>query len=155
VQARLFKFSLILLLLISGFSLPADSNLPLLSLNMKQQHYKLQIADSLESRLRGLMFRSQLGRDEGMLFVYPASGDHRIWMKNTLIPLTVIWMNKDARILEVKLLLPCEQPSCPVYAASEPSSFIIELHQTQYHYFKKGNEFPRLKGLLNSLTASS
>jgi uncharacterized protein len=153
MRARLTIFSFIVLLILSATSLQADTNFATLSVSMKQNHYKLQIADTDARRLQGLMFRPRLASDEGMLFVYPASADHRIWMKNTLIPLTVIWMNQDARIVDIKLLLPCKTPQCPIYSAPEPSRFILELNQTQYHLYKKGDEFPELKGLFNSLTS--
>lgn len=130
-----------------------DLSFAIMSIKMNQQHYQLQIADNNERRMQGLMFRQSLAADKGMLFVYPESGNYRIWMKNTLIPLTVIWMNEEAEIVEIKLLLPCKQPVCPIYSATKPARYIIELNQSQYHLYKKGDQFPELKRILSSLPA--
>jgi uncharacterized membrane protein (UPF0127 family) len=66
------------------------------------EDYSLEIARSTKQRRHGLMFRDHLDKRQGMLFIYPGSGDHRIWMKNTLIPLTVIWLDKNQKIIGIK-----------------------------------------------------
>lgn len=153
MKIDIIKSSLILLLVLLANARAGDISYSVMSINMNQQHYQLQIADNNQRRTQGLMFRPTLGADKGMLFVYPQSGNYRIWMKNTLIPLTVIWMNEEAEIVDIKLLLPCKQPSCPIYSAPEPARYIIELNQSQYHLYKKGDRFPELKGVLSSLPA--
>jgi uncharacterized membrane protein (UPF0127 family) len=90
--------------------------------------YNFEIAKTTSQRQQGLMWRTKLGSREGMLFVYPRVGAHRIWMKNTLIPLSVVWLDKDGIVIAVKLLLPCEPDSCPSFGVSEPTKYIIELN---------------------------
>ncbi len=107
--------------------------------------YHLEIARTAAQRRQGLMYRPSIARDGGMLFVYARPGDYRIWMKNTLVPLSVIWLDAAAQVIDVKLLQPCRQLYCPVYGVKQASSFILELHPDQRKRFKPGQ---RLKELL-------
>ena len=91
------------------------------------EDYLLEIARSTKQRRHGLMYRDHLDKRQGMLFIYPGSGDHRIWMKNTLIPLTVIWLDKNEKIIGIKKLFPCDSDPCPSYGISKPSKYILEL----------------------------
>ena len=90
--------------------------------------YSIEIAKTPSQRSQGLMFRKKLGIQAGMLFVYPQPGNHRIWMKNTLIPLLVIWLDESHTVVGVKLLPPCNFDPCPSYGVSVSSKYIIELN---------------------------
>ncbi|MCZ6723322.1 MAG: DUF192 domain-containing protein, partial [Gammaproteobacteria bacterium] len=76
----------------------------------------------------GLMFRQQLEIREGMLFIYPQPGNHRIWMKNTRIPLSVIWLDENGVVIDVQILSPCDSDPCQSYGVSRVSKYIIELN---------------------------
>jgi len=91
------------------------------------EEYLLEIARSAKQRNHGLMFRDRLQEGRGMLFIYPRPGNHRIWMKNTLIPLTVVWVDEGNKVIGVKYLFPCEYDPCPSYGVSLPSKYILEL----------------------------
>jgi uncharacterized membrane protein (UPF0127 family) len=97
------------------------------SLIINGVHYSIEVAKTSMQRSQGLMFRTNLGIREGMLFVYPRPGSHRIWMKNTLIPLSVIWLDKNQTVIGVKILPPCSRDPCPSYGVSSPAKYIIEL----------------------------
>ncbi len=153
MKASVISSCFVVLLWLTTAVQPQQLSFEVISINMNEQHYQLQIADNNQRRMQGLMFRPTLAEDKGMLFVYPQSGNYRIWMKNTLIPLTVIWMNEETEIVDIKLLLPCKQRSCPIYSAPEPARYIIELNQSQYHLYHRGDRFPELKGVLSSLSA--
>jgi len=90
------------------------------------------------------MHRQSIARDGGMLFLYDQPGNYRIWMKNTLIPLTVIWLDEQARISGIKLLQPCRQIRCPVYGVKTPTRYILELHQDRRLDFKPGQQLTDL-----------
>ncbi len=90
------------------------------------------------------MYRQRLAADKGMLLVYPRSGDHRVWMKNMLIPLRVLWIDDSYTVLSVQRLVPCETSPCPVFAAPLPSRYILELSDGN-HDIKPGDKVEGLK----------
>ena len=91
------------------------------------EKYSIEIARTVEQRRQGLMFRDQLDERDGMLFIYPRPGYHQIWMKNTLVTLTVIWIDENSQIIDIKILPPCVFDPCPIYGVSKPSKYILEL----------------------------
>ena len=61
----------------------------------------IEIADDQEQISQGLMFRTKMEDDQGMLFIYPDAAPRQFWMKNTRIPLDIIYLDKDKRILNI------------------------------------------------------
>jgi uncharacterized membrane protein (UPF0127 family) len=64
--------------------------------------YRIEVADTPGQIRRGLMYRSRLAPAAGMLFVFDRDGDRRFWMRNTLIPLDMIYISSDGRIVGVR-----------------------------------------------------
>ncbi|MDP4039863.1 MAG: DUF192 domain-containing protein [Candidatus Pacearchaeota archaeon] len=64
--------------------------------------FDVEIVSTPESRTQGLMFREELGENEGMLFIFEQEGIYPFWMKNTLISLDMIWINSDKEIVFIK-----------------------------------------------------
>lgn len=106
--------------------------------------YRLEIADTVARKRQGLMKRQHLDKNAGMIFIYSKPGDYRIWMKNTLIALTVIWLDEQARVIDKKILQPCRTHNCPVSSVSRLSKFILELHPDEFNRFKAGDQFPAI-----------
>ncbi len=62
---------------------------------------RVEIVATERARSRGLMHREHLAEDQGMLFVFPTTFLHSFWMKNTLIPLDIIFIGPDRRVVGV------------------------------------------------------
>ena len=76
---------------------------------------RAEVAHTFDTRSRGLMFRESLGPNQGMLFVFEASGRHCMWMRNTLIPLSVAFLDADGTIANIADMQPkSEQTHCAV-----------------------------------------
>lgn len=87
-----------------------------------------ELAVTEAERARGLMFREKIAFDQGMLFLMPGEDYHAFWMKNTLISLDILWLDKDRRIVHIeKNVPPCPGDPCPSYAPPRPASYVLEL----------------------------
>ena len=89
-----------------------------------------ELADTTEQRARGLMFRDSLAKDRGMLFTVPEPQHWTFWMKNTRIPLDIIWMDRNKKIVHVERNVPtCPRTDdgCPQYQPNEAASYVLEL----------------------------
>jgi uncharacterized protein len=80
---------------------------------------------------RGMMFRDSLAKDRGMLFVHPADGNYPYWMYQCRIPLDIIWMSHERRIVEISANTPpCASKSareCPTFGGHEKARYVLEL----------------------------
>lgn len=90
--------------------------------------FSIEIADTPEERQLGLMNRQELPESSGMLFIFQQPGQYKFWMKNTLIPLDMIWINDQNKIIDIKQATPCTTDPCPTYGPSEFSSYVLELN---------------------------
>jgi hypothetical protein len=92
-------------------------------LYIKEKDIRVEVARTPEERALGLMNRKHLGKEEGMLFIFESEGYHSFWMKNTLLPLSIAFIDKNGRIVDIKdmkpLTLDSHSPSQPVLYALE------------------------------------
>ncbi len=80
--------------------------------------------------MRGMMFRDSLAPDRGMLFVHPQAGNYNYWMYQVKIPLDIIWMDTDHRIVEISPNTPpctTNASDCAHYGGKAKSQFVLEL----------------------------
>jgi uncharacterized protein len=89
----------------------------------------VEIVDTQEERARGLMFRENLSEDDGMLFIFEEAGNYPFWMKNTLIPLDMIWINSDSRVVEIETAVPCTKDPCGIYGGKELAKYVVEVNE--------------------------
>jgi uncharacterized membrane protein (UPF0127 family) len=80
------------------------------------------------SRAQGLMYRDHLLPGTGMLFFFPQEGEYPFWMKNTRIPLDMIWIDSNHRVAHVKFdVPPCQTVDCPSYAPNAKAKYVLEV----------------------------
>jgi uncharacterized protein len=93
------------------------------------RRFSVEIADTDAARERGLMFRTQLADGHGMLFVYPDAQPRFFWMKNTLIPLDILFFDAHHRLINVSAdTPPCKADPCTSYASAAPAQYVLELN---------------------------
>ena len=86
----------------------------------------VDVADSAEERSDGLMGVETLPADDGMAFVFDEPVESTFWMKDTLIPLSVAFVDEAGRVIGVRDMQPCEAEACPSYGVDEPYVLAIE-----------------------------
>jgi len=91
--------------------------------------FSLEIAKTPEERTQGLMFREILAQDHGMVFIFPQSDIYPFWMKNTKIPLDMIRLDANYKIVDIQEANPCTQDPCTNYTPKANASYVIELNQ--------------------------
>lgn len=90
------------------------------------QNIKVDLANTLESRTKGLSGRQELKENEGMLFVFDHEGLYPFWMKGMNFPIDIIWINKDLKVVYIKKdVSPLSYPE--TYTSSENAKYILEV----------------------------
>ena len=90
---------------------------------------RAEVANDFESRGRGLMFRESLGPNQGMLFVFEGPDRQCMWMKNTLIPLSVAFIDADGTIANIANMRPRDEtPHCAV----QPVPYALEMERNWF-----------------------
>jgi uncharacterized protein len=101
-----------------------------------------EVVDTPPAIERGLMFRESLPPNQGMLFVFERTGVYPFWMKNTLIPLDIIWLDEDWRIVSIAASVPpCRADPCPTYPPAGPARYVVEVNAgfTRTHGIARGD----------------
>ncbi len=120
----LWAFGL-LALLASPLSCRSDPRVTISTKRGKQVVLRVEVADTPAKRTLGLQYRTELGDDQGMLFLFPSEGAQSFWMKNTPLPLDMIFIGSDLKIVGIiHQAVPFSTTSLTVPA---PSQFVLEI----------------------------
>jgi uncharacterized membrane protein (UPF0127 family) len=98
----------------------------LLPLTIKGKNIRVEVARTEKEKERGLMFRERLGKDEGMLFVYEGEGIRSFWMKNTRLPLSIAFIDKRGKIVDIQDMEPF---SLQTYISAYPAKYALEMNR--------------------------
>lgn len=126
------RFSFFILSLAAVFSLvscaPADDGVPS-QVCFHGQCLSVELARTPQERARGLQDRTSMDIDRGMLFIFEESGLYGFWMKRTLIPLDIIWLDDGKHIVTIIAdIPPCVTEECPTYQPQKESRYVLEVN---------------------------
>jgi uncharacterized membrane protein (UPF0127 family) len=114
-------------------------HLPTIQLGAGMHIIKAEVARTPREHAIGLMFRTSMGSNEGMIFGFPRAEKQCFWMKNTLIPLSVAFVADDGRIVNLDEMLPQTENS---HCSAEPVHFVLEMNKGWFtkHGIKAGDK---------------
>ena len=100
---------------------------------LQGQRFAVEVADDNEERARGLMFRDSMEDDRGMLFIHDSEMNLAYWMKNTKIPLDILYFDSKRRLVsQQRDVPPCSLGNaCPPYPSMAPARYVLELNAGQ------------------------
>jgi uncharacterized membrane protein (UPF0127 family) len=96
-----------------------------IDLQIKDKKFTLEVADTEARRSRGLMYRKSMAADHGMLFVFDKPDTYAFWMKNTEIPLDLVFLDGAGKVIGIYALKPHDQTNV---GPDKPAQFAIELN---------------------------
>ena len=99
------------------------------SVELNGKTFSVEVADNDASREHGLMDRTEMAADHGMLFVFDDDVPRAFWMKNTKIPLDMLYFDADRHLVSVQHNVPpCTADPCPAYSSGAPARYVLELN---------------------------
>jgi uncharacterized membrane protein (UPF0127 family) len=124
-RTLLFAPLLALLLIGCRSETPAVSELPTISLQIGKRQFTLEVAADHATRQQGLMFRKSMPSDHGMIFVFAREEPLSFWMKNTFIPLDILFLDAERRIISIQQMLPHDLRGV---RSPRPAKYAIEIN---------------------------
>ncbi|MFC2143842.1 DUF192 domain-containing protein [Candidatus Aenigmatarchaeota archaeon] len=106
-----------------------ESDNPTICFNDNSDCFRIELATTSEQMSQGLMYRKSLDPDKGMLFIFGQEGIYPFWMKNTLIPLDIIWIDEDMTVVYIKgNAQPCGPLPCPYITPDHDARYVLEIN---------------------------
>jgi len=100
--------------------------LPGVDLTVGMHRIHAEVAIDMEARMQGLMYRKSMAQNSGMVFVFDENAAHCMWMKNTLIPLSVAFLDQSGEIVNIADMQPQSEQS---HCASRPARYALEMNK--------------------------
>ncbi len=135
---RRIEGALLILLLLWIIPIARSQSVLKIPLYIGQKEIWVEVAKTPEEQSRGLMGRKHLGKDEGMLFMFETEDRHGFWMKNTFIPLSIAFTDKNGRIVWITDMKPLTLDS---HVPPQPILYALEMNKGWFssHHIKVGD----------------
>ncbi|HEX7369196.1 MAG TPA: DUF192 domain-containing protein [Rhodanobacteraceae bacterium] len=99
------------------------------TVTLRGHRFSVEIASTPAEEAHGLMDRTSMPADHGMLFVFSDSAPRTFWMKNTLIPLDMLFFNAAHKLVAIQAdAQPCKADPCKLYPSNAPARYVLELN---------------------------
>lgn len=118
--------------------------------SFRDMNFHLEVVDEPYELRHGLMSRIYLPPNRGMIFAYSNEKKRSFWMKNTLLPLDLIFLDHEKRVVDFREnFQPCRSDPCGIYTSQGPAEFVVELNagMVEVMHLRIGDKFFVLKGL--------
>lgn len=122
----LLAFFLLLLLFVVTAASSQNIDKKFIDLKIKNKKIKVEVVRTDQEKAKGLMFRENLEKDEGMIFVYGREEYLSFWMKNTRIPLSIAFLDKTGKIVDIQDMTPFSLQS---HVSAFPAQYALEVNQ--------------------------
>jgi len=117
--------ALLVLLIVGCRDGGPSSGLRVVPMTIGNSKFNLEVADTPETQEKGLMKRDSMPSDHGMLFVFDKAAKRNFWMKNTRIPLDIIYLDETGKVVSIKQMKPYDQTGV---SSDFPAKYAIELN---------------------------
>lgn len=125
-KQKSFFIVLIIFIIILSIFLIRNNSEP--EVCLEESCFFVELAKTSAEKSKGLMFRESLENDKGMLFIYDSDGEYNFWMKNTLIPLDIIWIDSEGKIVYIEHeAQPCGD-ECKTIRPQKDARFVLEIN---------------------------
>lgn len=121
----MIKKSVLTLLLAIVTAGAGAQSFPRMDLTAGIHRIEAEVAHTQETRMRGLMFRQSMTEQHGMLFVFAERAQHCMWMRNTLIPLSVAFLDEAGRVINIEDMQPKTENN---HCAAAPARYALEMN---------------------------
>ncbi len=103
----------------------SDAPLPTVQMTLGSRTFTLEVADNPAAQQRGLMNRDSMPADHGMIFVFPREDTRNFWMKDTRIPLDIVYLSRTGKVVTIAQMKPLDESSV---SSVYPAKYAIELN---------------------------
>lgn len=124
---KVYAFLILVILCWFGVANSDYQNSQVIFLSPQKSHsFRVEVVEDEVSRAQGLMYRRELPKDAGMLFVFEQEKDLSFWMKNTYIPLDIIFINNELNIVKIhRMTKPFSEESLP---SEKKARYVVEIN---------------------------
>ena len=120
------RLSLLSGIALSVLATAAVAQMPQIELTASFHRIQAEVAADQASRMQGLMHRKSMAPNQGMLFVFPNPDRYCMWMRNTVLPLSVAFLDDQGKILNIEDMKPQTEDN---HCASQPARFALEMNR--------------------------